>query len=629
MASVGGARRLVVTSVVLTLLATMLTTGPLAVEAGARSCRVRPTAVDRARVRGLDSRPRLLADRDDFARVQRLTERDETAARWRKRLVRKADGLVGLAPTRWWRIGPRLQFHEYKDRVLTLAMAWRLERDDRYARQARREMLAAARFSSWNPVHYLDTAEMTAVTAIGYDWLFATLPPATRKRLRMAIINKGLRTSKCFYRRNMGPVMRHDNWGIVTNTGMALGALAVADTHPRLAAGVLGQAVRHVRPAFGGFGPDGAYLEGPHYWRYATEHAVNLTSSLQTSLGSSLGLASSRGFSRTGTYALHSVGPTGRVANFGDADERMGRAPQLFWLARRFSRPTDAWLRRSLHGAGRSPLDLLWYTAADADPKAAGLARSRVFRRAQSAYLRGRWNDPDATFVAVKGGPNWGSHVQPELGSFVMDSRGHRWAVDLGLDDYNLPGYWDPVRRARYYRLSTRGQNTLVIAGREQRRSGYGRIVRFRTGKARSATVMDLSSAYADVRSVRRGVALLNRRSVLVQDEVAGKRSRSVVWSMHTRAEVVVLPGQRTALLRRGRENLVVRILAPDTGARFAVESAQQRPPQARNEGVSRLVVRTRTRRVRPGGPARLRLAVLLAPVDAPADLKLRRLDDW
>ena len=39
----------------------------------------------------------------------------------------------------------------------------------------------------------------------------------------------------------------------------------------------------------------------PGAWRFAIH--VNLTSSLQTSLGSSLGLASSRGFSRTGTYA--------------------------------------------------------------------------------------------------------------------------------------------------------------------------------------------------------------------------------------------------------------------------------------------------------------------------------------
>jgi hypothetical protein len=49
-------------------------------------------------------------------------------------------------------------------------------------------MLAVAAFADWNPSHFLDTAEMTAGLALGYDW-FADLSAATRATVRQAMIS--------------------------------------------------------------------------------------------------------------------------------------------------------------------------------------------------------------------------------------------------------------------------------------------------------------------------------------------------------------------------------------------------------------------------------------------------------
>ena len=53
-------------------------------------------------------------------------------------------------------------------------------------------MLQAASFPDWNPQHFLDVGEMTMALAIGYDWLYDSLQPDTRRVVREAIIEKDL-----------------------------------------------------------------------------------------------------------------------------------------------------------------------------------------------------------------------------------------------------------------------------------------------------------------------------------------------------------------------------------------------------------------------------------------------------
>lgn len=598
----------------LVLLCTLLpATAPEVAHAG--GCRLRPTATDRARIRTIrKARPRVLADGGDIRRARRYSRTDETAAQWRAQLRRSADRLVGVEPSPYWKIGPRLQFFQYKNRITTLALAWRLEGDPRYVHQARREMLNAAQYPDWNPRHYLDTAEMTAATALGYDWFHEALDRDTRRRIRKAIVNKGLKTAKCFYRHGNGPVVRTSNWGIATNAGLAMGAVAVADTHRKLSGAILGNAVRRVRPAMRRFAGDGSYVEGLGYWRYATEHAVKLTATLESSFGTPFGIAGIGGFSRTGDHALHAIGPGGNVANFGDTPASLGKTPQLFWLARRFGRPVDAWLANELREESRSPLHLLWYSPRMQSPAAAGVSAKRLSRSLQTAFLRTRWDDPDASYTAVKGGSNAVPHAQPELGNFVFTSGGKRWALDLGLDDYNLPGYFDTRRRHRWYRLSTQGQNTLSVSGMQQPRTAWAPVTHFSKGRTRSEVVVNLSKAYPAARRVHRGVALIGKNRLMIRDEVSADRVVTVAWAMHTRADVEISADGRYATLTMGKQRMTARLVGSTSAtARFSVVSAEQSSPQAPNSGIKRLQIRTTTAKALPGDRSRVSLTVLLS----------------
>src|SRR6185437_13853424 len=118
--------------------------------------------------------------------------------------------------------------------------------------------------------------------------------------------------------------------------------------------------------------------------------------------------------------------------------------------------------------------------------------------------------DPNATFVGFKGGSNAANHAHLDLGSFVLDALGQRWAVDLGPDDYNLPGYFGN-KRWTYYRLTTAGHNTLTIDGENQAPSARAPLLAYWSSPDRALAVADLTAAYGKHGTrATRGIELLD-----------------------------------------------------------------------------------------------------------------------
>jgi len=570
--------------------------------------------------------PRLIAPAEETARLKKLLAEDATAAAFYKEVRTQADGLLRDRSTVEYRlVGPRLLYESRRclDRVYTLATVYRLEGDRRYAERAIQEMLAAAAFPDWNPKHFLDTAEMTHALAIGYDWLFDVLRPEERKTIREAIVRHGLREGEKTYRERGWWATIQYNWNQVCNGGMTIGALALADEEPKLAAFIVHQAVQSVQRAMQEYGPDGAWAEGPNYWHYATTYNVFLLAALETALGTDFGLSQIPGFSVAGQFRMHTLGPTGQTFNFANAGSGVAAAPCMFWLARKFNQPWYAWHEREvvLRQVVRRPsaLHLWWY---DGRPKPAGaLPLARHFRHADVVLMRSAWDDPGAVFVGFKAGDNKVNHSHLELGMFVLDADGVRWIVDLGPDDYNLPGYFGR-QRWTYYRLGTEGQNTLWIDRQNQDPQAVAPIVAFGSQGDRHFAVADLSAAYAGtVSKVHRGIALLGRQ-VLVQDEIHQSEGRSIQWQVHTKAKPE-LRGQEAILHQDGR-TMRLRILQP-SGAAFEKVSVNPPPPQRQAPDVSKLIV------VLKGQKEPIRLAILFQPAAAaqspPPEVK--PLADW
>jgi hypothetical protein len=106
---------------------------------------------------------------------------------------------------------------------------------------------------------------------------------------------------------------------------------------------------------------------------------------------------------------------------------------------------------------------------------------------------------------------------------------------------------------------------------------------------------------------------LLERKQVLVQDEVEAEKPADVWWFLHTRTTASLNTDKTTATLSGGNVRLAARILSPK-GATFEVMEARPLPTspnppmQNKNEGVRKLAIHLKD-------VNDLRLAVLLVPL--------------
>lgn len=580
--------------------------------------------------------PRLLATAEDFAELKKRIAGNSQLQSWHSKLQTQAQNILSAPPSRY-EIPDGLRLlatsRRVVSRVCTLALLYRLDGDQRYAERAWQELAAAASFPDWNPRHFLDTAEMTHAFAIGYDWLYEVWTPEQRGSLQQAMVEKGLKPALGLYRAHSSWTRVRHNWNQVCNGGIGMGALALADVEPQLAGEILHDALESIQLAMAEFAPDGAWKEGPGYWNYATTYNVVFLAGLQTALGGEFGLSQIGAFKETGLFPVFLTGPLGRTFNYADGGDSTIYAPQMFWLAREFNQPVLAWYER--RATKPTALDLLWFDPAGDGPKAAGLPLDKYFRGAEVAVLRSESDDPKALFVGFKAGDNKANHSHLDLGSFVFDAAGVRWAMDLGADDYNLPGYFGG-QRWNYYRLRAEGQNTLVInptAAPDQDPAASTQIIRFKSKPERAFAIADLTPAYAkSARRVWRGIALLDRNKALVQDEIQADKPLDLWWFMHTPASISIESGGRAANLEQVGAQLRAVILSPPE-AKFQIRDAEPLPDsphperQAKNERVRKLAIHLT-------GISDSQLAVLLVPNPPNVEkgdepLKLSTLSEW
>jgi hypothetical protein len=490
-------------------------------------------------------------------------------------------------------VGPRLlaQSRHCLDRIYTLALLYRLEKKPQYLERAVRELRAAADFKDWNPSHFLDTAEMTHAFAIGYDWLYPALSDEERTWIRTALIEKGLNAGLAAYETQASWVTSHMNWNQVCNGGIAIGALAVADEEPDKSRVLLRDALDSLPHAFAAYAPDGGWAEGPGYWHYGTSYAVYFLAALESALGTDFGLANTRGFDHAGHFRIYFSGPSGKSFNFADSHDRVEPAPEMFWLARRFMEPVYAWQEQRILEAGAAPdaLDLIWFQAEGRSPKQEGWPLDAIFHGVQVAVLRSAWDDPNAIFLGVKGGDNKANHSHLDLGSFVLDGGGVRWALDAGPDDYNLPGYFGKQRWS-YYRMRTEAHNTMLIDNENQDPRAEAAITSHLFSPDLSWVELDLTRAYTHrLKQFHRKVGIVQGQQVFVEDALESEQPLEALWGMLTDAEVA-LNGQ-IAELQKGGWTLSAEILSP-RHAVFDVVPALAPAPQASNPGIKKLVVR-------------------------------------
>ena len=611
--------------------------------------------------------PRVLAtqERFDWLKAQILANSSGDQANWYNTLLVQADALLDQPVNEYDADDNLAVSRSVLDRMYTLALVWQISGESQYAERAWLELDAARNFPSWQPSKFLCVAEMTHAFAIGLDWFYHYWSASRLSAIRSAIVSKGFDPAIDAYNRNEDWTLASANTSNpVNNGGMVLGALAMGTSEEAKVEEILRRALASARPFLGHYTADnGANYEGANYWGYSARYLVRMLSGLEGVLGSDFGSLSSKdGLSESGVVPMHMTGPTNKMFNFGDSLPSEKAGAELFWFARRYNRPVCAWFQRKFcndSADGPEALDLLWYDPRGRNPSLESVSADVYFRGAtkptspaydtlEAGVFREKWNNSRATFLAFKGG-HLGEHTHTDLdaGSFVLYANGKNWALDMGLEDYSLPGVLNPTSSSRtdrwdYYRKRAEGHNTLVInpgSGPDQRLGNDCPIQFWRSSPDGdgSASVMDLTPAYGGANIVRRGFRLLNgRHDVIVQDEISLKAASTVWWFMHFNSKITtcnIADDGGSATLIQGNERLWCKILNGD--GVFTVQDAKplsDSPTPAGQNGNSD----TQKLSIQLTGVTSTRLTVYLKPL-ASGDLipepaawpTVTSLDEW
>ncbi len=545
-----------------------------------------------------DSNVFVLATDEDFSRLRaNYTARDDEKLNEYFDYVKKcADELLLTEP-----LGYILEeeentlletAREILERTVTLAFMWRVTGNEAYAERCVSELKNACEFPDWCESHYLDTAEMTFAVSLGTNWLYDYLEPEETELFARAVKEKAFDTSKGKLLSQNWWKWSKSNWNSVCYGGVGVGAMVFYDYYEDFAKEFLAEAYRDMHYIFETFTPDGVFAEGSGYWEYCTTYLTYFLSTSSNRIGTDFGLSETDGFMQLGSFPLYITGSVS-VFHYGDNKRVSVGAPSLYWFSRQTGDPAMAYYQAratvdSELANGKGKLELckecavgaLWYDSSlldgfdEASEPLAVYLKSDVSQ--EIVVFRSGAFDKNAVYAAIKGGYNYTNHGDLDIGTFVFDCMGERWAEELGPADYGSSGYFVGIvggGRWKVYAKRAEGQNTLVFnpnkAFEDQYPYARAGFTEFSEdvqngGKA----LLDMSEAYrfAGVRRVTREFELSDSRKALtIRDEFSCYRPSEVYWFMHTRAEIEITDS-RHAVMRIGDKTMLATLSEGSVG---------------------------------------------------------------
>jgi hypothetical protein len=386
-----------------------------------------------------------------------------------------------------------------------------------------------------------------------------------------------------------------DSKQMAAASALLLSAICLVDDDPAIAKKAADAAAKVFGKGIVRFAPAGVWPEGLQAGESVMDYVAMVSSSLKAAAGRDLGISLLEGIPQFNTARMHMMGPSGQTFNFGDAKSATSVRPWVAtWLCGIAGNPGI----RAVAAFGKQPVTasyfgqvghFIYYNA-----HAAGDGTADTMDYAQPggfvATSRSGWEKTDY-FVAVKGGENEDTTAQLDIGSFVLEAGGERWGIELGTEGDRVPGAEikpgaDRTKRFLLYLENTKGQNTLVIDGNDQEQDAKAAVLLGNSTPEKGAAVVDMTKAYSKpAKDVHRGVMVVRgaKPYIVMQDDLIMKNTGTIVWSMHTKAEIA--PSGQTAKLTQGGKTLVATIVSP-ASATFSLGE----PPEAASEQARDLI---------------------------------------
>jgi hypothetical protein len=305
-------------------------------------------------------------------------------------------------------------------------------------------------------------------------------------------------------------------------------------------------------------------------------------SAVEKVFSTDFGLTSTPGFMQTAGFYENMTAVSSLCFNWGDSGQRGDLSPAMFWFAQRNNDPSQLWIeKRYLEKDDYSsfvsdrlfPAVMIWGKDLPLDKITA--PKYNVWK-GQGAnpvcMMRTSWTDPNAIYLGFKVGSPSVNHGHMDIGSFIMESEGSRWATDFGMQDYEsleskgiqVFGRTQDAQRWSIFRINNRAHNTLTINDQLQQVKGYAKIDKYSDKPDFMYAVSDISSVYENqLTSVNRGVAIVDQKFVVVRDElVSPDKPTTVRWTMLTSATVEL--GKNSITLTKEGHSLLLKVDSPE-----------------------------------------------------------------
>ncbi|MDO4948989.1 MAG: heparinase II/III family protein [Bacteroidales bacterium] len=532
----------------------------------------------------LPAHPRILMLKGEEKALMKKIKKDVYWNEIHTNLVAECDKMIDLPVSQRIKEGKRLLSvsREALRRIFDLSYAYRTTGQKKYAARAIKEMMACAAFTDWNPSHFLDVGEMTMALSIGYDWCFKQLSADEEAQIRTAIIEKGMKAS--LLKEEAWYLTAEHNWNQVCNAGITFGSLAVFDSCKEFAVDRINTAFNSIPKAMGEYAPDGAYPEGPGYWGYGTSFNALFISVVEKALGSDFGLTEKPGFLSTGMYSQVQITPAGYNFNYSDNGAGAGFNTTVFWFYSRVKDPALLYMQKMLYERGNKlglmrnrllPMALIYGAgsgASLANPEKPSSLMWTGRGHSPIAIMRSSWTEGSA-YLGFKLGSPAVNHAHMDVGSFIFEAEGIRWAYDFGGESYgSLEGkgvdLWNRApgsQRWDVYKYRTTSHNTLsfndkpmsVVESATLDDSGDKNGVMY--------AMSDLSAMFKDqIPGVKRAVSMVDKKYAVIQDQfTTNGQFTKVRWNMLTAADKVTFVNETTALLEKDGKKLYLRVEAP------------------------------------------------------------------
>lgn len=553
--------------------------------------------------------PFILADKEDFDKV-RKEYKAKSFTPYTKKLTEyvlsNADALCDISAY------PPMEYvldeedsilpisREVISRMVILGYAWQITGDEKYAERAKLELKKVTTYNDWCTSHFLATAEMALAVSIGYDWFYDYLSDTFKEFISSQVWDYAIYSA---LNDNHWFTWSKNNWNSICYSGIGIACMTFYDYDSASASEFLSMCYENMPIAFENFTPDGVYAEGPGYSQSGMDAIVNFVATSKNFFGTDFGMSEIAGFKELGKFPVYITTPTG-VFNFGDNKARMCFTPSLHWYADEYDWPLlscyqmwdepgefvpDTSENTEKNGGGKSrALSSLWYNRAYT-PETADFSDERLYLPLYSdvgqdmVLMRSAYLDENATFAGIKGGYNFINHGDLDIGTFVFDSMGVRWAEELGPGPYDAPNYFlnTPAGgRWKNYSKRAEGQNTLVINPDmtldDQYVLAQAKMYSFTHHEDGGSCLLDMTDAYRmnGATSVKRDFELYdNYSSLKITDNVKCLFKSDIYWFMHTKADIEISEDGKTAILTIGDKQLKATSLKDGT---FSVMKAER-----------------------------------------------------